>query len=114
MRFQDIQTNSLTKPPGRYLNGRAERRRFRFQKPLMGPFVIMKGIADGLARNKLLPDAPIQRRERDFLPLTSSNYLVAAQSMDSKSLGGLTPKPCASFTMLSRLTFLSPRSTPPT
>jgi hypothetical protein len=37
-----------------------------------------------------------------------------SQRIGSISLMGLTFRPCASFTMLSKLTFLSPRSTPPT
>lgn len=39
---------------------------------------------------------------------------AVGQRIVSMSLVGLTFRPCASFTMLSRLTFRSPRSAPPT
>ena len=42
------------------------------------------------------------------------NLNSSVQRTGSISLVGLTFRPCASFTMLSRLTFRSPRSIPPT
>jgi Cdc6-like AAA superfamily ATPase len=47
-------------------------RRYRFAKPLMGPYVILRGLADGLIKESQLSHPPVTSTEPEQLSLLSS------------------------------------------
>lgn len=54
-------------------------RRYRFAKPLMGPYVILRGLADGLIRESQLSHPPVTSSEPEQLSLLSD---VSAEPID--------------------------------